>query len=353
MKNLLKNIVLVINLIAAVALIGSFFPQFIPPDKWWAPSVLGLIFPYLVALNLLFLVVWLLVKPVYMLFPGLVILAGWGMIARFIQLKGKESKTADYTLVSYNVKNFAGTGSNPSRELAESIKGYLRENEPDIICLQEVKLRTQAVFNIEETKKTFSKIKHYQYARSGKTMGSVTMTRFPISRMEEIRFENSGNIAISTDVADGRDTIRIFNVHLQSYKIDPDKYDIIGSPGIPDKRNMHEFRELFRKYKKAMQMRAIQARIIREKIEQSPYPVIVCGDFNDTPSSYAYRKTKGSLLDAFVTSGKGIGHTYVGKLPSFRIDYIFFSKEFSGYNFKIHDFRSSDHLPISCGLKRN
>jgi len=351
-KRLLKNILLIFNILAAVALTGAIVSQYVPPDRWWSVSLLGLLFPYLAALNLLLLVVWLIVKPVYMVIPGAVLLAGWGMLGRFIQLTGRESESVDYTLVSYNVKNFSGSGSNPSHELAEGIKGFLRQNEPDFICLQEVKLRTNTVFNIEETKKTFHHIKHYQYARSGKTMGSVTMSRLPISRMEEIRFENSGNIAIATDFVDGRDTIRVFNIHLQSYRIDPDRYDIIDSPGIPDKKNMKEFRELIRKYKRAMEMRAMQARLIRRKIDQSPHPVIVCGDFNDTPSSYAYRKTRGPLRDGFIRSGKGIGQTYVGKLPSFRIDYILFSRDFEGYNFRIHDFISSDHLPVSCGLKR-
>jgi endonuclease/exonuclease/phosphatase family metal-dependent hydrolase len=91
--------------------------------------------------------------------------------------------------------------------------------------------------------------------------------------------------------------------------------------------------------------------MIRRKIEESPYPVIVCGDFNDTPSSYAYRETKGWLKDAFVQSGRGIGLTYTGKLPSFRIDYILYNKKFRSYNFKIHKIPYSDHFPISCDLK--
>jgi hypothetical protein len=168
--------------------------------------------------------------------------------------------------------------------------------------------------------------------------------------MEEIRFKDSGNIAICTDIVRGKDTIRIFNVHLQSYKIDPDQYDIIDSPGINEEKDIREIRELGLKYKKAMQLRALQARFVRKKIDETPYPVIVCGDFNDTPSSYAYRKTRGRLRDAFVRSGKGIGQTYVGKLPSFRIDYILHSSTLKSYNFKIYNVRYSDHLPVSCGL---
>lgn len=341
---------LVFNIFTATLLFCSYLSQFIPPDIWWMPSLLGLIYPYLLVANLIFLIIWLIINPRLSLLSFFIILIGWGMISRFVQFKGRNSGKADIQLVSYNVKNFTGEGRNPNRELAEIIKSFLKENEPDIICLQEVKLRTNSVFNLQETRKEFSKIQHYQYARSSRTMGSVTMTSFPIIKMEEIRFKNSGNIAICTDIRKGMDTIRIFNVHLQSYKIDPDQYDIIESPGISDHKDIREFRDLLSKYKKAMEMRAIQARMIRKKISESPYPVIVCGDFNDTPSSYAYSKTRGSLRDAFVGSGKGIGQTYVGKLPSFRIDYILHSRKFRSTGFKIYNIRYSDHLPISCGL---
>ena len=350
LNRFIKNILLIVNLVAVAALLGCYFSQYIPPDKWWAPSVLGLFYPYLLAVNLFFIILWLIIKPRHIFYSLFVILAGWGVFSRFLQISGKTSPEADISVVSYNVKNFTGKGSNPSHELAEIIKGFLKENEPDIICLQEVKLRTNKIFNLEATRGELPNIRHYQYARAGSTMGSVTMTSYPIVKMEEIRFEKSGNIAICTDVVIRKDTVRIFNVHLQSYRIDPDRYSVIESPRISQGKEMREYKELALKYKKAMEMRAVQARLIRKKIEESPYPVIVCGDFNDTPSSYAYMKTKGNLRDAFVASGKGIGQTYVGKLPSFRIDYILHSRFFKSYNFTIHNIPYSDHLPISCDL---
>lgn len=348
MKWNLKNIVLIINVLASVALLGSYVSQFIPPDFWWMPSVFCLLYPYLLVVHLFLILFWLLIKPGYCLISLILILPGLGMVNRFIQFSGRKSDKTEISVVSYNVKNFAGSGKNSSRELANVIKGFLKKDEPDIICLQEVRLRTSQVFNLEETKKEFARIRHYQYARSGKTLGSVTMTRFPIVKMEEILFENSGNIAICTDIQYKGKTIRVFNIHLQSYKIDPDQYNIIDSPIISRKKDIKEVRELAAKYRKAMEMRAVQARLIRKKINESPHPVIVCGDFNDTPSSYAYRKTRGGLKDAFVSSGKGVGQTYTGKLPSFRIDYILYSRDFRSYNFQIHKIPYSDHYPISC-----
>lgn len=94
--------------------------------------------------------------------------------------------------------------------------------------------------------------------------------------------------------------------------------------------------------------RSKQVEIILSKIEQSPYPVLVCGDFNDTPVSYTYRKMTKELWDAFVESGNGTGSTYIGMFPFLRIDYILHSKELNAYQFETHSEELSDHHAISC-----
>jgi endonuclease/exonuclease/phosphatase family metal-dependent hydrolase len=86
-------------------------------------------------------------------------------------------------------------------------------------------------------------------------------------------------------------------------------------------------------------------------IEQSPYPVIICGDFNDTPSSYTYHQLSEGLIDAFKESGNGIGHTYGGALPSFRIDYILHDERFKSTRFNTIRSKFSDHYPITTSLK--
>ena len=351
LKNLIKYILLFFNAISIIALLSAYAALHIPPDKIWYLAAAGLAFPWILAVNCLFCLLWIFLKPKYMIPSLLLVLAGGGVTNRFIQISGKSSGEQGIKVVTYNVRHFKGSGINPSKELAELIKSFLKESEPDIICLQEVKLRTNNIFNLEATRKELPSIRHYQYARTSSTGGSVTMSRFPILKMQEIRFEKSGNIAIATDVVAGKDTIRIFNVHLQSYQIDPDKYRIIESPGISSERDLREARELGSKFRSAVKMRAVQARLIRSKIEESPYPVLVCGDFNDSPSSYAYQQVRGNLKDAFVSSGKGIGQTYIGKLPSFRIDYILHSRNLASYNFRTYDVPYSDHRPVSCDVR--
>ncbi|MCG6187493.1 endonuclease/exonuclease/phosphatase family protein [Maribellus maritimus] len=352
MKKTLRYILTGLNILAVVCLLVSYLSIYIPPDKWWIPSFFGLAYPFILTANIFFIILWLLIKPKYMLVSLVAILIGWGFVSRYVQLKGKNIKKGDVKVLSYNVQYFNGEGGS-QKKTADKIVDFLKEQNADIICLQEARLRKNSIFNLPNTVAKLGTINHYQFARSSTTYGSVTMTRFPIINMGEIRFENTTNMSIYTDVLIGEDTVRIFNVHLQSYQIDPNRYTVIDSPDFTEEENIREMREIGLKFKTAFQLRAAQVREIRKHIDASPYHVLVCGDFNDTPASFSYQKLRGKLKDAFVISGKGIGRTYVGKLPSFRIDNIFYSTGFQSFNFKTYDFRLSDHLPVSCELIKN
>lgn len=328
----------------------SYLSVYIPPDRYWIPSLFGLAFPFLVAANLLFVVFWLLFKPRFMLLSVLAVAVGYGFLGRYVRFSGKDKQPGGVKVLSYNVQHFTGHGTENQKENANHIITFLNGQNADIICLQETRLRKNSIFNLPNTVKNLESIEHYQYARSSTTFGSVTMTRFPIVKMGEIRFEGSRNMSIFTDVLIDSDTVRVFNLHLQSYLIDPSKYSIIESPGVDQEQDIKEVREMGVKFKKAFEMRAQQVREIRGYLDKSPYPIIVCGDFNDTPISYSYQTLRDGLNDAFVSSGKGFGRTYIGKLPSYRIDNIFHSDDFESFNFKTYDFRFSDHLPVSCQL---
>ncbi len=349
-KKVFSNILLFFNFAAVAALLLSYLSVYVPPDKFWIPSFFGLAYPFILIANILFILYWLLTKPKYSFFSFLVILFGFGFLSRYIQLSGKTQESTTIKVLSYNVRHFQGNGELSQKENANKIIEFLNEQQADIICLQETRLRKNAIFNLPNTVKSLKSIEHYQYARSSSSYGSVTMTRFPIVNMGEIRFEKTRNMSIFTDVLIEKDTVRIFNLHLQSYQIDPEKYSIIDSPGLAEEKDIKEVREMGGKLKRAFQFRAEQARQIRKYIDESPYPVLVCGDFNDTPVSYTYQTIRGNLKDAFVSSGKGVGRTYIGKLPSFRIDNIFHSDKFESYNFKTYDYKMSDHLPVSCEL---
>lgn len=350
MKRVLFYIIMGVNLLAVFSLLAAYFSVYIPPDKWWLPSLFGLGYPFILLVNLFFVLFWLLFNPRYLFISLIAIVAGLGVAGKYFQFNGQEVEKGDIKVLSYNVMHFAGNGYNAQKETADEITEFLREQDADIICLQEVRIRKNSIFNIAQTVEDFDFINHYQYARSSTTYGSVTMTRYPIVNMGEIRFDNSRNISIYTDVLIDDDTVRIFNIHLQSYLIDPSRYSILEPQQGAENIEIKEVREVQSKFKNAYKMRAEQVKIIGKFIEESPYHIILCGDFNDPPASFSYYKLTRHLKDAFVKSGKGVGRTYVGRLPSFRIDYILHSPGFSSYNFRTYEYRNSDHLPVSCLL---
>ena len=95
-----------------------------------------------------------------------------------------------------------------------------------------------------------------------------------------------------------------------------------------------------------------EAQAIKEHIQNSPYPIILCGDFNDTPLSYAYYTISKNLKDAFKESGKGIGQSFV-KIPALRIDYILHNERFNSYNYIKYKKKLSDHYALSCEVEIN
>jgi endonuclease/exonuclease/phosphatase family metal-dependent hydrolase len=333
-----------------ISLLISYLAVYVPPDKLWFPSFFGLAFPFLVVANILFIIFWVILKPRFLFFSLLALLTGWGFVNRYVQFSGRNTEKEGINVVSYNVHNFSGKNVTEQKANADKILDFLKEKNPDIICLQEIRLRRRNVFDVTEAIKQLSSIKHYHYASVSNSFGILTFTSYPIVKMVEIRYEKSSNMGIYTDVIIDSDTVRIFNLHLQSYRIDPRKYNIIDSPVLDEEKDIKEIREIGGKLKKAFQLRAQQVHEIKKIIDSTPYPVIICGDFNDTPVSYSYQQLRGDFNDAFVVSGEGFGRTYIGKLPSYRIDHIFYSNTFESYNFQADDFQASDHLPVSCLL---
>ncbi len=349
MKQLFIYTLLLINLVAAFALGIASVSVFISPEKLWFAALFGMAYPYLLIVNLVFIVLWVIIKPKFTLFSIVIILAGYQHVGNYLQFSGKTTQEKGVKITSYNVKYFMGNSDFPNKENADHILNYLRMNNADIICLQEVRLNKRQIFDIGNSK--LPQISHMQLAHTSHAGGQLTLTRFPILNMGEIRFKNSGNMIIFTDILMNSDTVRIYNCHLQSYRLRPTEINSIDSIDFENhQKNKAKIMELSVKFRDAIVKRAEQAATLREHLNHCPYPVIVCGDFNDTPVSYTYHTVRGDLEDSFTQSGKGTANTYNGKLPSFRIDYILHSSKFASYNFAVSALNHSDHYPISCDL---
>lgn len=325
---------------------------FISPAQFWFLTFFGMTYPYLLLINILFMLAWLFIRPKFLIFSLLIILIGYNQVGSYFQLSGKKTQEKGIRVTSYNVRYFMGKTDMPDKVNADHIVDFLRQDNADIICLQEVRLNKRHIFDITNTR--LPQVLHLQLAHNSAAGGPMTLTRFPILNMGEIRFKNSGNMIIYTDIQTNKDTIRVFNCHLQSYKLGTKEINSLDSIDFEDhQKTGKNLLKLSRKFKDATIKRAEQAATLRSYIDQSPFPVLVCGDFNDTPISFTYRTVKGELKDSFSESGKGTANTYNGPLPSFRIDYILHSPAFESYNFEVSSIEHSDHFPISCDLILN
>lgn len=351
LKTLFRYTVIMLNLMAVAALLITYASVYISPARIWFLAFFGLAYPFILLANILFIFYWLFVRWKVALVSLIAILSGYGHLQNYFQLKNKYTNEEGIIICSYNVKHFNGVTKGVTVEKnAERIQHYLQNKHADIVCLQELSSPLIKKFNPFMTASSIPDPR-MNSTRPGEKTGPAIFSKYPIIHRGEIMFENTENMIVFADIKIKQDTIRVYSCHLQSYQFTSDDINSLDALSIEDQeRNLNGMRVVGYKMKHAFIKRTVHAEKLKENIGQSPYPVIVCGDFNDPPVSYTYRTVRGNLKDAFVESGKGTGNSYLGRLPSFRIDYILYSPRFTGYNFTIDKVDYSDHFPLSCKL---
>ncbi len=363
MKTYLRKILLWANVLFAIALIGSYIANYINPEYFWYFAFLGLAYPVLLLMNIGFIVFWLWRRKWIFLLSLLVVLLGCGNIGKVLQINifnrnPKNNNTIK--LLSYNVRLFNLYEWEKSEAVRDSILYFILNQEPGIVCFQEflttINIKGHSEKRIDTVFKSLP-YKHifYSYKTSAySNYGLATYSKYPIVKKASIRFIKSYNSCIYSDIKIGDDTIRFFNVHLQSIKLRRDNYLLVEHPSLRiDSKRITEVKDISGRLKQAYIKRAQQVDELNWYIRQSPYPVVICGDFNDTPVSYTYTRIRGELADAFLKSGRGIGNTYRAIYPLFRIDFIFHSPSIQSSGYQTHSVRLSDHYPISCNLDIN
>jgi endonuclease/exonuclease/phosphatase family metal-dependent hydrolase len=252
----------------------------------------------------------------------------------------------DMRVMTWNVRQFDRYQWLEGAATRDAALDELGRTELDVICLQEmfddrrrnpfVTVRSvQRAAGLDQIHAAFEdNIDH------GGVLGVMTLTRYPILRKVKMEFpEDPGNGAILTDVRVGDDTVRIVNAHLSSLRLEREDYDAVREG--PDAESG---RRLLGRLNAAWAKRATQVAQLRGAIEASPHPVLLCGDFNDTPVSYALNALRSAgLTDAFAEAGAGFGGTYIGDLPPMRIDYILHSDEFEALRVEEGEAVLSDH----------
>lgn len=358
----INSIVMFCNHLAAIGLLLSYLAPFVSPERFWLIAFFGLAYPILVILNILFIVYWAIQLKKRTFYSLLVIIAGWPQVNSFFQISLKSSTDGSkkpIKVMSYNVKVFDLYNWTHNKETRDKIFSLINDEDCDVLCFQEFFSRDSSEYDNLDSLISFQKAKyvHVEYTTTVKRIhhwGIATFSRYPIISKGKVNFGySSNNICIYTDVKVGEDTVRIYNMHLQSIAFGADDYQYMDDlEKNKETEDIEHSKSIGKRLKRAFIKRARQADLIRESISKSPYPVIVCGDFNDTPASYTYNTISEELKDAFIEAGNGFGKSYTGKFPSFRIDYILHSKDFQASDFRTIHEELSDHYPIVTYLEK-
>ena len=312
-------------------------------------------------INIGFIIFWILRKNLLFLISFLVILAGWENVARYMQVRvfnHHTQSTENIKLLSFNVRIFNQFNWIQGISVRDSILNFVIKEHPDVVFFQDFfsdESHPKQSREYIKTKLSELPYRHLNFtfhSRNFCNYGVATYSKYPIINKGCINFGRSYNSCIYSDIVINNDTIRFYNVHFESIRLRKPKYAFTDSLTFSfNSKQIDEMKDISGRLKHAFIKRAQQVDQVSRHISGSPYPVVVCGDFNDTPVSYTYQKVRGKLKDAYMSSGMGIGNTYRGSFPSFRIDYIFHSREFKSFNYKTQRIKLSDHYPVSCELE--
>lgn len=358
--SLFNKCVLWVHYFIILALLFSLSAKYISPLLFWIPAFFGLAFPYLFVLNLILVIYWLTIFNPFIIFGFIALCISIPTAYRYVQISLPTSKNQSKQLkvTSYNSMLFDLYNWTKNKESRHKILATLSEINPDILCLQEFYTSEEKgdYNNIEAMKELMrTKFYHSEYTTTLRGLdhwGIATFSKYPIINQGKIVFNTkSNNVCIYSDLVINSDTIRLYNIHLQSIsftKGDNKFLDDVISKEQDAKDELFNSRHILRRLKRAFLLRTKQVEMVALHMKTCRYKIILCGDFNDTAASYAYQRLSRNLKDAFVEKGMGLGRTYAGKWPQFRIDYILHSKKLRCNKYQRSNETFTDHFPITA-----
>ncbi|RBL93599.1 hypothetical protein DF182_13900 [Chitinophaga flava] len=343
--------------------LAACLAPYISPAWFWPISFITLAFPFLLGLLVVFMVGWLFFNYRYAFLSLIALFLGWKSISAFLAFNlpagNKPAPPSEsLTVMSYNVSQFGLYREKDSKYNRQAMFALIKKQELDIACFQDFYTSEKKNdFNNREDISREMKLPYRFFSsdfnRNGmQHWGSIIFSKYPIIASDKVKMSMGplSESLIYADIVKDDDTIRIINMHLESYRFNEKDYTDIKKIKNQEDTGLVATKNIIQKMREAYIRRSQQADIVGNFIRQSPYPVIVCGDFNDTPASYTYFTIKGDLQDAFLKKGLGVGRTFGGLAPTLRIDYVFASTDF-----RINSFRKiisdlSDHYPVIANL---
>ncbi len=319
------------NSVVAFLLLLSYVLPLIPPKTFSTLSVLSLSVPVLIVLNVLFFIYWLVKIKKQLLLSLVILIVGYlffGSLYKFSKAKTVSNK-GNISVMNYNVRLFNLYHWISEKNIEKKLVSFVKKESPDVLCLQEYRPH-------ENVDLSFMPYKYEKISGKKFKHGQVIFSKYPIINSGSVAFPNTSNNAIYVDVVKDDDTIRVYNIHLQSLHIDANVENLA-------KENSEA---LIRGVGETFKMQQSQTELFLKNKTNCKYPILIAGDFNNTAFSYVYRAIRGNLKDAFKEAGNGFGRTHNFKFFPVRIDFVLADTHFKVNAFKTYDVEYSDHYPV-------
>jgi endonuclease/exonuclease/phosphatase family metal-dependent hydrolase len=331
---------LLISTLIAIFTIFGLFGGCVDPATGTAMAMLVYVLPFLIAGNVIMAIYWIVRRRWHWLaIPGVTLLCCIPYLGTVYQtgwFNSGETSRSGIKIATYNVAAF---DRETSGFKAQDILAEMKKEGVDILCMQEYLDTSGDKLNSDSYKEYFTA---HCYGRSD----MIIYSRFPIERYETIDFGDTNNSGMWADIDVNGRILRVFNVHLETTGFNRTLHHFakMEAKGQTAEENTI-VSTIYGNYTRGMAVRARQADLVASEIQQSEYPAIVCGDFNDVPYSYVYNTMLGDLVDGFKECGEGLMYTFTGK-KIVRIDYIFHDESLEGETYYKKDFAYSDHYPV-------
>lgn len=366
LRRISRNFLAFLNVLLVFIFLLACVQPWLPPEKFWFIGYLSISFPYILLVLLIFMVFWLFSSRhrKYFFISVIGLALGFKQIGVLFSLQAngfsQTKRTGDIRIMTWNVMSFYGfkAGVQEREKNADRIFDVMNDMKPDIICLQEYgqfedpKLGRSYLEQMEKMGYRYYVLsRDYSRVNYSYSSGLAIFSKYPILAKERIPYRSSAESLLFADIAVGKDTVRIFTTHLQSYRFSAEELEEIERIKETEKPQWRKSKSLLSKMQRAFRNRGAQVDQAVPVIDSSAYPAIIALDMNDVPNSYAYWNIRGNRKDAFLEKGFGIGRTYMSILPTLRIDYIFADPRFSITQIEKLNKTYSDHLPVIADLR--
>lgn len=364
-----KRLFIILNITVSCLFLLACCNAFLPPHKWWFVALLGLTFPFLLLLVLAFVLLWIIFRSKWIILPLATLLLGYTNVRALIGFHFAKKNVAAkpknaLRVLTWNVSWFDEQLKADKSRISYRAKmlEFIKEQQPDVLCFQEYfephSKRYQYNNRRDITKLGYPySIVAYDYTgwKNGWQSGIAMFSKYPINDSIFIRYPGpfayrAAESFIGIDIMVNHQPVRIYTTHLQSVLFKINDYRNIEIIKSASDSMLEASKSVMVKLAQGYKFRSQQVEIVRDQLDASPYPEIICGDFNDVPNSYTYFKIKGDRQDAFTEAGKGIGRTFSNVAPTLRIDYIMTDKRFEVKQYVRHFVPYSEHYPVIADL---